>query len=126
MNGGLYELDTYVEGQLSLSGNAYYGFDTLALGLEGSGLPTLEDQLIAGIADNNYWLGSLGISPYPHNFTSLNTPVQSMLSTLRDKNHILGTSWGYTAGASYLSPPVFGSLTLYVTPAASPVRANKS
>lgn len=112
MNGGLYELDTYVEGQLSLSGNAYYGFDTLALGLEGSGMPTLEDQLIAGIADNNYWLGSLGISPYPHNFTNLNTSVQSMLSTLRDKNHILSTSWGYTAGASYLSPPVFGSLTL--------------
>ncbi len=111
-NKGLYALDTYVEAQLGLTGNGYYGFDRVSLGLSGSQLPTLENQLVAGIADNNYWLGSFPLSPYPHNFTNLNSPVQSMLSTLRNTSEIGSTSWGYTAGASYLTGDIFGSLTL--------------
>ncbi|KAK5163799.1 uncharacterized protein LTR77_010473 [Saxophila tyrrhenica] len=119
-NGGLYELDTYVEGSLGYDGNAYYGFDTVSLGLEGSALPILHNQLVAGIASNNYWLGSLGISPIPHNFTTLDSPVRSMLSTLRETGQIASTSWGYTAGSSYLSSPVFGSLTLIITTPRTP------
>ncbi|KAK5122236.1 hypothetical protein LTR85_004146 [Meristemomyces frigidus] len=111
-NGGLFELDTYEEGQLGLTSNAYYGFDTVQLGLDGSGAPTLRDQLVAGFATNDFWLGSLGLSPVPFNFTSLDNRIPSTLSTLKNQSIINSTSWAYTAGAAYKDPPVFGSLTL--------------
>ncbi|KAK5738890.1 hypothetical protein LTR17_005616 [Elasticomyces elasticus] len=111
-NGGLYELDLFEERFLGLSGNAYYGFDTIQLGIEGSGLPVLQDQLVAGIATNDFWLGSLGLSPIPFNFTTLNEPLPTLLGTLRNQSLIGSTSWAYTAGASYRDPPVYGSLTL--------------
>ncbi|THX49733.1 acid protease [Aureobasidium pullulans] len=82
---GLYSLNTFVEGYLGLTGNAYYGFDTINLGLTGSGLPTVQGQVIAGFGTNDFWLGNLGLSPL---------------------------SWAYTAGAQYKTPPVLGSLTL--------------
>lgn len=52
-NGGLYELDTFVESELGLDGNAYYGFDTISLGSSGTDIPTLDRQLVAGIATND-------------------------------------------------------------------------
>ncbi|KAK6430696.1 hypothetical protein LTR95_013146 [Oleoguttula sp. CCFEE 5521] len=110
-NQGLYQLDTYEESKLGLTGNAYYGFDTLQLGSEGSGLPNFTDQIIAGIATNDFWLGSLGLSPLPINFTSYDSPIPSLLTRLRNSSYIPSTSWGYTAGAAYKEPPMFGSLT---------------
>jgi hypothetical protein len=117
-NDGLFSLNTYYEGFLNLTGNAYYGFDTLALGVPGSGLPSLDNQIIAGFATNNYWLGFLGLSPISFNFssqddsTSLRDPQTSFLSELKNQSHIPSLSWAYTAGASYLDNPVFGSLVL--------------
>ncbi|KAK5112054.1 hypothetical protein LTR85_011635 [Meristemomyces frigidus] len=97
---------------LGLSGNAYYGFDTISLGLVGSGLPTLQNQLIAGIASNSFWLGSLGLSPYTFNLTNLDNPLPSLMGTLRNQSIIPSMSWAYTAGAYYRDPPVLASLTL--------------
>jgi Eukaryotic aspartyl protease len=111
-NSGLFELSLYEERFLGYSGNAYYGFDNVTLGLAGAGMPTLSHQLIAGIATPDFWLGSLGLSPLPFNFTTLNEPVPSLLGTLRREKQIPSTSWAYTAGAHYQDPPVFGSLTL--------------
>jgi hypothetical protein len=117
-NDGLFSLNTYYEGFLNLTGNAYYGFDTLALGVPGSGLPSLDNQIIAGFATNNYWLGFLGLSPVSFNFssqddsTSLRDPQTSFLSELKNQSHIPSLSWAYTAGAFYLDNPVFGSLVL--------------
>lgn len=117
-NGGLFKLNTYYEGFLNLTGNAYYGFETLALGAPGSELPSLEHQVVAGIATNNYWLGSLGLSPIPFNFSTLNDstssrdPQPSLLSELKNNSMIPSLSWAYTAGASYRPDPVFGSLVL--------------
>jgi hypothetical protein len=117
-NDGLFSLNTYYEGFLNLTGNAYYGFDTLTLGVPGSGLPSLDNQIIAGFATNNYWLGFLGLSPVSFNFssqddsTSLRDPQPSFLSELKNQSHIPSLSWAYTAGASYLDNPVFGSLVL--------------
>jgi hypothetical protein len=117
-NGGLFELNTYYEGFLNLTGKAYYGFETLTLGVTGSDLPSLDHQVIAGIATNHYWLGSLGLSPIPFNFSSLNDsasvrdPQPSFLSELRNHSMIPSLSWAYTAGASYRPDPVFGSLVL--------------
>jgi hypothetical protein len=101
-----------------LTGNAYYGFDTLTLGLPGADLPSLDNQIIAGIATNNYWLGYLGLSPIPFNFssqndaTSMRDPQPSFLSSLKNQSLIPSLSWGYTAGASYRDDPTFGSLVL--------------
>lgn len=111
-NSGLFELSLYAERFLGYSGNAYYGFDNVTLGLAGAGMPTLSHQLIAGIATPDFWLGSLGLSPLPFNFTSLNEPLPSLLGTLRREKQIPSNSWAYTAGAHYQDPPVFGSLTL--------------
>jgi len=117
-NGGLFELNTYYEGFLNLTGNAYYGFETLALGPLGADLPSLEHQVVAGIATSNYWLGSLGLSPIPFNFSTLNDstssrdPQPSFLSELKNHSMVPSLSWGYTAGASYRQDPVFGSLVL--------------
>lgn len=117
-NRGLFKLNTYYEGFLNLTGNAYYGFETLTLGVPGSDLPSLNHQLVAGIATNNYWLGSLGLSPIPFNFSSFNDsasisdPQPSFLGELKNQSVIPSLSWGYTAGASYRKDPVFGSLVL--------------
>ena len=48
----------------------------------------------------------------PFNFTNLNDPQPSMLSSLYNQSLIPSRSWAYTAGAHYNNPPVFGSLTL--------------
>lgn len=111
-NGGLYSLTTFEEGYLGLTGNAYYGFDTINLGLPGSGLPTLYNQVVAGFGTDDFWLGSLGLSPIPFNFTNLDDPQPSMLATLHNQSLIPSLSWAYTAGAHYQEPPILGSLTL--------------
>ena len=111
-NNGLYSLATYQESMLGLSGNAYYGFDTVRLGgAFHPGLPVLQNQLIAGIGTNDFWLGSLGLSPTALNFTNLNNPVPSLLGSLRQADLVPSTSWAYTAGMPYCEPPVYGSLT---------------
>lgn len=109
---GLYSLTLLVESGLGLSGNAYYGFDTINPGLPGSGLPTVQNQVIAGIGTNDFWLGSLGLSPYPFNFSDFSEPQPSLLSTFFNQSLIPSLSWSYTAGAYYKNPPVLGSLTL--------------
>ncbi|CAK1366282.1 unnamed protein product [Cercospora beticola] len=113
-NNGLYEIVLYEEEKLGLSANAYYGFDTVSFGLPDSGLPKLENQTVAGIATNDFFLGTLPLSPISQNFTSYTTgAIPSVLGTLRDPNNTMvpSTTWAYTAGAVYKSPPVFGSVT---------------
>ena len=110
--GVLYSLIAVVENMLGLSGGAYYGYDTVHLGLPGSNLPVLNHQLIAGFATNDFWLGSLGLSPLPFNFSDFNDPLPSFLTSLREKELIPSLSWAYTAGAYYKNAPAFGSLTL--------------
>ena len=110
-NNGLFSLSTFEENRLGLGGNAFYGFDTVQLGYVGSESPTLEGQLIAGIAGYDFWLGSLGMSPLTFNFTDTGDPIPSYLGSLREQKLVGSTSWAYTAGASYRDPPIYGSLT---------------
>ena len=111
-DGAVYNLNNYVEAFVGLEGNGRYGFDRVCLSGIEVGHPTLEDQIIAGIAENDFWLGSLGISPHSFNFSAMNDPQRSVMGTLRNRSLVPSASWGYTAGASYHDPPVFGSLTL--------------
>ena len=96
---GFYELD--LELNLGYTGNGDFGYDTLSLGLLGTGLPNMSHQIIAGIAAKDFYLGSWGISPYPTNLTTLGDPKPSLMSDLKEKNLISSLSYGYTAGAQY-------------------------
>ena len=80
-----------------------FGFDTVTLGWLGSGGPTVEHSIVAGIGDTTLtWLGVLGLNPRPTNFsTFVNNPQVSFIQALRNQNTIPSVSWSYTAGASY-------------------------
>lgn len=80
--------------------NGVYGYETLGTGYQGSGGPTLDHQVIAAIYTKDFYLGSLGLTPRPVNFT-WDDPTQSFLSTLKDQSKIPSLSFGYNAGAQY-------------------------
>ena len=85
---------------MGYGGNGLYGFDTVTLG-SGSDVVSQTHQVVAGIADPAFWLGTFGLGPKPINLTTFDHPVASYMSDLVSSNMILGLSWGYTAGASY-------------------------
>lgn len=60
---GLFELG--IEGDLRYSGNGEPGYDTVTLGWQGSGGPSLQRQVIAGIATKEFYQGFFGINPRP-------------------------------------------------------------
>ena len=109
---GTYELPLGTQALLGYRGNARAGYDTITLGWQGYGLPSLAHQVVAGIATKDFYLGSLGLKPQAVNFTTFNDPQPSMLQSLRNGSKIPSSSWAYTAGAYYQQPRVFGSLTL--------------
>lgn len=94
-----YEL--LLESNLGYTGTGEFGFDTVGLGWQGSGGPVLDSQVVAGIASQDFWLGSFGLTPRPTNFTDFNDPQQSFMQTLKNKSMIPSLSWAYTAGAPY-------------------------
>ena len=77
-----------------------YGYDKLGVGYPGSGGPSLDHQVIAAIDTKDFYLGNLGLTPRPINFTWDN-PVPSFLSTLKNQSVIPSLSFGYNAGAEY-------------------------
>jgi hypothetical protein len=101
-----------IERNHNISVNALYGNDTVALSYAGSGAPSLEQQLIGGIASNDLYMGIIGLNPASTNFTDYNNPIESYMSTLKSQNNIPSLSYGYTSGSQYRFNKVFGSLTL--------------
>lgn len=109
--------DLIGEKGLNYTGNGQYGYDNVGPGssissTSGSSSLDLPQQVVAGIATNEFYLGVLGLGPKPANFTSSNDPTKSYMRTLADQNLIPSLSFGYTAGARYRLKSVFGSLTL--------------
>lgn len=100
------------ENRLGYQGNGLYGYDSVALGWQGSGGPKLEQQVIAGIATKDFYLGVLGLDPRPTNFTDFEHPIPSFLTNLLNQSKIPSLAWGYTAGNQYRGQRVLGSLTL--------------
>ncbi|MCJ1350244.1 MAG: hypothetical protein MMC33_000225 [Icmadophila ericetorum] len=86
------------------------GLDNITLDWSGNGGPTLQNQTIAAYAAKDFYIGSVGLSPYPTNVT-YTEEFPSLLSTLRNQSIIPSLSYGYTAGAIYKERPAFGSLT---------------
>lgn len=96
---GLYDL--WVEGNLGLTGNAEYGYDTVGLGYPGEGGVTLNKQTVGAMAAPDFNFGHFGIDPKSTNFTNFTTEAPSFMTSLRTQNLIPSVSWGYTAGAPY-------------------------
>ena len=94
---GNYEL--YIERNLNITGAGEFGNDTVSLG--DSGGPTLDDQIVGGIAAADYFIGIFGINPKPTNFTSLDDGQASYLTTLKNQNLIPSLAFSYTAGNQY-------------------------
>lgn len=97
---GYYNLGN--EDNLNLTNGGMWGNETVGLGVQGSGGPTLERQVIAGIDTQDFYLGSFGVNPKPTNFTGLSGDSQdSYMTTLKAQNLIPSVTFGYSAGAQY-------------------------
>ncbi|KAL9617376.1 MAG: hypothetical protein Q9160_007826 [Pyrenula sp. 1 TL-2023] len=96
---GLFTLE--FEQNLGYFDNGIFGFDTVSMGLVGTGAPTLDNQVLAGIASKDFYLGLWGLGPRPTNLTVLNNPYPSLMTNLKERNQIPSISYGYTAGAQY-------------------------
>ena len=99
-----------IEGNLGYDSIANYGLETVALGFNnGTGGPTLQGQVVAGLETYNFYNGLFGLGNQPSNFTASNDtfnltdtkPYPSFLTTMRNQNLIPSLSWAYTAGAIY-------------------------
>ena len=97
---------------LNISVQAVFGNETVGLGVQGSGGPTLENQVIGAFASPQLYLGMFGLNPASTNITQDDRDKPSYLSTLKNQSLIPSLSFGYTAGAKYRLKQVFGSLTL--------------
>ena len=72
----------------------------------------LEHEAVAGSADDYHSIGSLGLAPQMFDFTGLDILQPSTMRHSPGEHHMIGASYGYTAGAIYKEEPVYGSLTL--------------
>lgn len=95
-----------------IGNNGQFGYDTVRLGWQGSGGPSLDQQILAGIVTKQFFLGIFGLNPRPTNFSNFSDPSPSYMSNLKDKSLIPSLSWSYSAGNQYRLNKVLGSLTL--------------
>ncbi|QIW95932.1 hypothetical protein AMS68_001450 [Peltaster fructicola] len=103
---------TSIEVNLGLDLNANAGWDTVGLGWQGSGGPSVQHTVVFNVFSTKYWVGIFGLSPLPTNFTNQNSPQPSYMQSLYDNKLIPSRSYGYTAGNQYRLNKIFGSLTL--------------
>ncbi|KAL8833217.1 MAG: hypothetical protein Q9170_004412 [Blastenia crenularia] len=112
--GGLYNMNTSStwepngfwqlgnERNLGIFANGLFGNDTIALGIQGSGGPTLSNQILATIGTEQFYLGMFAINPKRTNYTGIAEQGQaSYMTSLHEQNLIPSLSFGYTAGAPY-------------------------
>jgi hypothetical protein len=75
-----------LELNLDYSGNRLYGSDTIGLGWQGSSGPSLDQQIVAGIATKEFYLGIFGLNPRPSNFTNFDHPIPSYMTNLKERS----------------------------------------
>lgn len=107
---GIY--DFWIEGNLGYNGNAVYGYDTVGLGGQGEGGPTIKNSTVGTFAVEDFYLGLLGVNPKGTNFTDFNSQSPSLMTLLKEQDFIPSISFGHTAGANYRFTGVLASLTL--------------
>lgn len=97
---------------LELDDRGDFGFDSIGVGAQGTGGPTLDHQLLGATATDTFYLGIFGLNPRATNYSGFNDPVPSYITSLKHNGSIPSVSFGYTAGAPYRLKKVTGSLTL--------------
>ncbi|KAK4506800.1 hypothetical protein PRZ48_000533 [Zasmidium cellare] len=101
-----------IEQNLGMDPDSDVGFDTVTLGWQGSGGPSVQRATVFNLASPDYWIGAFGLRPDPANFTNQNDPQLSFMQQLVNNNTIPSLTYGYTAGNQYRLSKVFGSLVL--------------
>lgn len=81
--------------------NALYGFDTVQIGSPGGSNATVEQQVVAGIAAPELYVGSLGLHNRDVLFQADQQGQKSFISRLSRTKQIPSLSYGFFAGASY-------------------------
>ncbi|KAF2744931.1 acid protease [Sporormia fimetaria CBS 119925] len=92
--------------------NASYGRANVGLGPSSSDSEVLPDQEVAGVANDQFFMGSFGLAIAPVDFGG--GPRSTFLETYRQNDRIPSMSYGYTAGARYRNnnQGALGSLVL--------------
>lgn len=102
-----------LEQALNYTSAGYFGFDRVALGsASDSKSLSLDRQVVAGVADTDYYLGLLPLGQAESSFSSLGQSIDSFMYQLRNNSRIPSYSFGYTAGAKYQGKSVYGNLIL--------------
>lgn len=108
---GQYQVET--ESRLNITAPGIFGYDKVALGPAAeSTLLSLDHQVVAGLAETNYWMGHIPLGIPDSSFSSLSQSIDSFIHQLRNQTKIPSMSFGYTAGAKYRLKSVFGNLVL--------------
>ena len=92
--------------------NALYGYDIVTLGWQGSGGPSLQHQVVAGLTTKDFYLELFDVNPRPSNFINFDTKFPSFMSNLKSNSLIPSVSYAYTSGNQYRRNKVLASLTL--------------
>jgi hypothetical protein len=108
---GQYSVD--LEDRFNYTAQGLFGFDEVSLGsaADKSAL-SLDHQVVAGIADLDYYMGYIPLGIPDSSFSSLSQSIDSFIYQLRNATKIPSLSFSYTAGAEYKPKSVFGSLIL--------------
>jgi hypothetical protein len=112
---GQYGVD--LEEALNMTAEGLFGFDHVALAsaqdsYSGGNVTSIDRQVVAAVADMDYFMGVLPLGTVQPSFSSLSEPQESLMWNLRNNSRIPSLSYGYTAGAKYRLKSVFGSLIL--------------
>lgn len=93
---GIYELS--VGGDLfNTSQSGLYGFDDISFGDNES----MSKQVVAGIATQDFWLGSIGLDAQSSDFPVLEESAPSLIDAMKAQNRTPSASYGFAVGASY-------------------------
>lgn len=108
---GQYSVD--LEDRLNYTAQGLFGFDKISLGsaVDDASL-SMDRQIVAGIADLDYYMGHIPLGVPDSSFSSLSQSIDSFIYQLRNTSRIPSLSFSYTAGAKYRLKSVFGSLIL--------------
>lgn len=112
---GQYGVD--LEDALNMTAEGLFGYDHVALAAtadtsSGANVTSMDHQVVAAIADMDYYMGVLPLGQAESSFSSSSEPQKSLIWNLRNSSRIPSLSYAYTAGAKYRLKSVFGSLIL--------------
>jgi hypothetical protein len=107
------QYDVTLEQSRNYTAAGLFGFDRVALGQAADSRSlSLDRQVVAGVAEPDYYIGLLPLGQADSSFSSLAKSIDSYLYQLRNASKIPSLSYAYTAGAKYRLKSVFGNLIL--------------